>query len=544
MRYQALLFSADEKASRVVSQILSELDFHVEACTEPFAAVKQITNEHYDALVVDCDDEQNAGLLFKAARNSNSNGDSLAVALVQGQGAIAKAFRIGANLILTKPINAEQSKGTLRKAKGLLRQAQAAKAAAAAASASHGSLAGEPANATEPSADIPMPLEPAASTLPVHPEFSAGAVPGALEQQAEEFPALGPAEAALIESMPEPLPAQASSAAAPQQQTIADESAAKSETSALAVSSAVSSASSTSGSAASAVAPAKELTPAKQDVSSEAAAEEKLSEKASTAPAHKKVVAEQSSAKPPSAEPSSAKPKPAVKPSPKLDPPKFAQLGGKNVAPRQTSNNRNLLIAAVLVLATAGAVYYAWPQLEPLLDRFPVMQKYLGLPQPQSQALVAPSQTAGANVTPAVSAQTPSSETNASASPQANTAGEQTNVAPALSADKASDSSSSSGASSQTVPQLAPDAAAALLLQKVDPTYPPSARQQGIQGPVQLQANIGKDGTTSNIKVLSGKPILATAAVAAVQQWKYQPYKVNGQPTEVQTQITVDFKLP
>ena len=50
MNYQALLFSTDEKASRVVSQILSELEFQVEACSEPFFAVKQITNQHYDAL--------------------------------------------------------------------------------------------------------------------------------------------------------------------------------------------------------------------------------------------------------------------------------------------------------------------------------------------------------------------------------------------------------------------------------------------------------------------------------------------------------------
>ena len=128
MVYQALLFSTDEKTSRVVNQILGELEFHVEICAEPFAAVKQITSQHYDAVVVDCDNEQNATLLFKSARNSTSNGGSLAVALVQGQSGISKAFRIGANLVLTKPIHVEQSKGTLRTAKGLLRKAEAAKA--------------------------------------------------------------------------------------------------------------------------------------------------------------------------------------------------------------------------------------------------------------------------------------------------------------------------------------------------------------------------------------------------------------------------------
>ena len=131
MSYQALLFCPDEKTARVVSQVLSELEFTVEPCHEPFSAVKKLMVQHFDALVVDCDNEQNAALLFKSARNSGSNQASLAVAVVEGQAGVAKAFRLGANLVLTKPIHVEQSKGTLRVARGLLRKGQAAKAAAA-----------------------------------------------------------------------------------------------------------------------------------------------------------------------------------------------------------------------------------------------------------------------------------------------------------------------------------------------------------------------------------------------------------------------------
>src|SRR5437762_12928708 len=127
MRYQALLFCPDEKTARVVSQVLSELDFTVETCNEPFAAVKKLMAQHFDAIVVDCDNEQNAALLFKSARNSGTNQASLAVAVVEGQAGVAKAFRIGANLVLTKPIHVEQSKGTLRVARGLLRKGQATK---------------------------------------------------------------------------------------------------------------------------------------------------------------------------------------------------------------------------------------------------------------------------------------------------------------------------------------------------------------------------------------------------------------------------------
>src|SRR6478736_7392434 len=129
MSYQALLVCPDEKTARVVSQVLSELEFNVEPCNEPFAAVKKLMAQHFDAIVVDCDNEQNAALLFKSARNSGSNQASLAVAVVEGQTGVAKAFRLGANLVLTKPIHVEQSKGTLRVARGLLRKGQASKPA-------------------------------------------------------------------------------------------------------------------------------------------------------------------------------------------------------------------------------------------------------------------------------------------------------------------------------------------------------------------------------------------------------------------------------
>ena len=99
MSYQALLFCPDEKTARVVNQVLSELEFAVEPCHEPFAAVKKLMVQHFDAIVVDCENEQNAALLFKSARNSGSNQASLAVAVVEGQAGVAKAFRLGANLV-------------------------------------------------------------------------------------------------------------------------------------------------------------------------------------------------------------------------------------------------------------------------------------------------------------------------------------------------------------------------------------------------------------------------------------------------------------
>jgi protein TonB len=59
-----------------------------------------------------------------------------------------------------------------------------------------------------------------------------------------------------------------------------------------------------------------------------------------------------------------------------------------------------------------------------------------------------------------------------------------------------------------------------------------------------LQARIGKDGRVHDVKVVSGHPFLATAAVDALRQWQYDPYKLNGQPVDLQTQVTINFNLP
>src|SRR6202140_2752739 len=166
MGYQALLFCPDQKTARTVTQVLSELDFAVEPCTEPFVAVKKLMSQHFDAIVVDCDNEQNATLLFKSAHASASNQSSLAVAVVEGQAGVAKAFRIGANLVLTKPINVEQAKGTLRVARGLLRKTDAAKPASPAPTAPPQSAATN-ISAKGPSAPQTVAPKPASVHLPV-----------------------------------------------------------------------------------------------------------------------------------------------------------------------------------------------------------------------------------------------------------------------------------------------------------------------------------------------------------------------------------------
>jgi protein TonB len=82
-----------------------------------------------------------------------------------------------------------------------------------------------------------------------------------------------------------------------------------------------------------------------------------------------------------------------------------------------------------------------------------------------------------------------------------------------------------------------------LLIQKVEPAYPPLARSARVQGDVILSAIIDSNGQITNLQLVSGHPMLVPAAIAAVKQWRYKPYLLNGQPVEVETTITVIFSL-
>jgi protein TonB len=115
--------------------------------------------------------------------------------------------------------------------------------------------------------------------------------------------------------------------------------------------------------------------------------------------------------------------------------------------------------------------------------------------------------------------------------------------------------SSSSSSSLAAIPRLSQPAPAVqrvrvsqgvtkgLLIYRVEPAYPPLAKQARIQGVVVLTAIIGKDGNVQNLQVVSGHPLLAPAAIEAVKQWRYKPFLLNGQPVEVETTVTVNFHV-
>ena len=83
---------------------------------------------------------------------------------------------------------------------------------------------------------------------------------------------------------------------------------------------------------------------------------------------------------------------------------------------------------------------------------------------------------------------------------------------------------------------------AARLLTRRDPLFPPLARQAGISGSVELQFTITPQGKVRDVSVVSGNPLLARAAIDAVQSWRYAPARLGGTPIEAQTNTIINFR--
>jgi len=655
MAYQALLFCPEDKTARTVTQVLSELEFNVEPCTEPFAAVKKLMSQHFDAVVVDCDNEQNATLLFKSARNSTSNQASLAVAIVEGQAGVAKAFRIGANLVLTKPINVEQSKGTLRVARGLLRKGESPKPPAATTPVP--TAAAVPA---APPVPKPAPTMTAAVTPPTAAAPARPVTPKPVAPVKPQAPA-APVTVSTPRPMPAPVakptanvaPVRAAVATAKTAPEVQSEIAASKTVKSPVVPAAAAPAAQTAPAAVPSVTAAAPVAPNKPIIPPAAA---KLPEATLSAPPSRPVFlgapegpvpafgSGAASAPAPAREvpPSQAVPtaqtvqEPRSAPAPASGTPHAAEellekpveatrekaivsaplktetapsftFGGANVAEESSGARKKIMLgAAVLLLAVVG--YFAWNHFQSLMKRANPTAAPAAVnsaPQPSMAAAPAPEKPSSPSLTtsqpqvppaaqnaqsePASQNNEPATEGSPSTQPLPSkpapsvpaaskpTAAAKPAVEPLIvkggSApvfDQAPPASDSSAPSVAEIPTTGSDGALSnlvsgngtgpqpvlqtinisqgvsqgLLLKKVQPMYPRSALAMRIEGNVELVATVSKTGAITSVKVIKGEQQLSRAAVDAVKQWKYKPYLLNGDPVEIQTQVTVVFKLP
>jgi protein TonB len=556
MGYQALLFCPDEKTARTVTQVLSELDFSVVPCTEPFGAVKKLMGEHFDAVVVDCDNEQNATLLFKSARNAPNNHSSLAVAVVEGQAGVAKAFRIGANLVLTKPVNVEQAKGTLRVARGLLRKSEAAKPAT-----------GAPSAAAKPAAPTPSNLTP---RRPISTTSTSGAAAANARSASAILPAHEPAQPRVVASVHEEnIDADVDLFADGSEDTASPANVApevKSAASQPAILSSTGKQPSSAGGfgTGAATAPAREsklvIAPKHEPSTVDSELESPI----------KKVAAAESSS--------------AVEQSG----PSLTLGGAVESAGKPASGSKKVLLAVAAIVLVAALGYAVWMQ----------WVRSSGAATPFTQVVTRPVTTAAKvppvapSVAPAAAPSNPSSAVgstpNADSSiaadkieadkvtateepvtktvakpiavkggnsrPAANPVAAADAPAPSLTGISPANTSAAlpnliSSPGKPATPMLqvmhvSQGVSRGLLVKQVSPKYPVPALQRRVEGAVELQATISKNGDITAVKALSGDAQLAYAAVEAVKQWKYKPYLLDGEPIEIQTQVTVNFKLP
>ena len=601
MGYQALLFCPEEKLARVVSQVFGELDFTLEPVHEPFAAVKKLMTQRYDAIVVDCENEQNASLLFKSARNSSSNQSSLAIALVEGQAGVAKAYRIGANLVLTKPINVEQAKGTLRVARGLLRKNSDAAAMAIGNAAMPAKTAPAPdrssfqsSSRSAPAFTPPSAIEPPEIEAPLPSMAAAGKIQKEIEAKSAAVVApMDQAPAAPVTV------AQAPVASIPEIAQEVRQAATPSVTKIVAVEA---DSFTPETSIAPVMVPNLRVTPAVTSIAGSAAAVAPA--RAGTgleAPAP--LLKESQTAE---LEPTNAPYEAAPGATPLFgsmgasDAPTFGGLSEEDSG--RSGGRKKLVIAAAAVLALAALGYVTFgefghssgnaaPQsVNPPSERQPPpVLAPMSSPAPASATSTSNLDQASVATQPAAPKGSPSpllnkplnrSTTDAANSPAIRIAAnaepamknpnatpivvkaspadanprslvQAAESAPTLAVAPANDSSlnglMASAAPNLPKPTLATlrisqGVSQGLLIKRVQPQYPQAALAVRAQGAVQIEATVNKEGIVVSPKVLSGDPILARAAVEAVRQWRYKPYYLDGQPVEIQTQITVNFK--
>jgi len=121
MSLRALVLCSDDKILRVLRRVLSDLEIDAEHCTGPDAAVRKLTRQRFEAVVVDCEHEDTAASVLKSVRLAPCNQHAVAVAVLDGAKAVRSAFSMGAHFVLYKPISAERARSSFRAIRALMK---------------------------------------------------------------------------------------------------------------------------------------------------------------------------------------------------------------------------------------------------------------------------------------------------------------------------------------------------------------------------------------------------------------------------------------
>ncbi len=525
MATRALLLSGDEKTIQAATHVLKDLDFAFEHSSELLFGINRLAHEHFDVILVDCDEKESATAVFDCVRGSTLNQTSITIAIVDGKAGVPNAFRLGANLVLTKPVSLEQAKGTLRRALGTLRkEAQAGKALTANAAAA------------------PM----------------RNAVPAAIVSRAIGHKEAQSAHAANPPVLPSQLPYSDG----------VDSPAGKPQAS----SSARPNSSSTASSA-----PSATLDEVRPSFAAPRAAVGAITPRREVAATTACAPAGLGNARLQDDDPILAELQELESWDAALPPPTFH-------TPEKRRRNKAPLLVAVTVILVAGGLYAAGTR-QPSFRNLVTSEYRAALgriaefrTKPQAVAYNTPAQppphaaqstaaplappsagqtvqaadaTAANSDSTANPASTSSAVADARASPRAaflqdvkrDDAASSTVAVPALV--PATSTTQRASSDTSTEPIVLPESVAdGRVMRRVRPVYPKRAQQKRVHGAVVLQVVVNKEGKVDSLQVINGNPLLARAAVDAVRQRRYKPYFRDGEAVPFETQVTVDFRRP
>jgi TonB family protein len=154
MALRCFLFSTDEGTSDVIRQVMTSLGLEGESCSQATPAVEKLTHELFQLVVIDWDQQPEAGVLISAARERKVAERPLVLAIVSDDGSVPKALQAGANSILRKPLVVNQVTDTMTTARDLLRSRQESAATAAAAAAAGASSSAPASGRSAPQAPL------------------------------------------------------------------------------------------------------------------------------------------------------------------------------------------------------------------------------------------------------------------------------------------------------------------------------------------------------------------------------------------------------
>ncbi len=543
----ALLLSPDDQAVTAITDVLEEMSVTCERPLDGGSAAQKLNSHSFDLVLVDCENLPAAKLIFDVCRRGKGSNNPIPIAIVDGRAGLPTAFRLGAELILTKPVAKDQARTTIRTAVSRLRKdvpanesvpTQAAspampgavmtkeRAQAAAASSQLTSFAAPVPAAVPPVAPTAALSAPARAT-PMHSAMADIAVPPAP-------PKLNPRPASVLpSSLPQSSPAPAIAEDSKPARLLSDDP----------------------------VLAELEETEFKES-------ERKESELKSLA-------------------------------SGKAEP---DQTPAETVAPVFSSyqpsqqKRRSPLVALLMLALAGGGLYAAWTYqpgfreiAQPQIDRVLALAGIANSPktqppapnrakpstQPATQPPAATSSTAapasptdpnqkqssvpdsaGAGSTATSDAATPVQPAATPGTVAPTTPGAKTTTAPLVSkteVSKPSDSRKDTAAAPLSGAQLPGEDSAIILSSKgaerrlahsIQPKFPVEARPGDAQGTIVLKEVVDENGKVEGVRLVEGDAILATAAIQAVKQWRYRPYVRNGKAQPFQTVVIIDFQRP